>query len=137
MVRAGPAHAQALAALHGEVFAHEPWDAASFAALLAQPGVHGLIDPRGGFVLLRVAADEAEILTIGVTRRRQGIGRSLLAAALAHAGAAGATAMFLEVAAENAAARGLYAAAGFSEVGQRRGYYADGGDALLLKLKLE
>jgi ribosomal-protein-alanine N-acetyltransferase len=41
--------------------------------------------------------------------------------------------MFLEVAEANAAARALYAAAGFAEVGRRRRYYADGGDALVLR----
>ena len=48
--------------------------------------------------------------------------------------------LFLEVAEDNAAARALYATAGFAEAGRRRGYYAaaDGGrrDALLLALDL-
>jgi ribosomal-protein-alanine N-acetyltransferase len=35
----------------------------------------------------------------------------------------GATACFLEVAEDNAAARGLYAALGFAEIGRRRDYY--------------
>jgi ribosomal-protein-alanine N-acetyltransferase len=40
--------------------------------------------------------------------------------------------MFLEVAAANAPARALYAAAGYQRVGERRGYYAGGIDALVL-----
>jgi ribosomal-protein-alanine N-acetyltransferase len=44
--------------------------------------------------------------------------------------------MFLEVAAQNTAARSLYAALGFTEAGRRSAYYEDGGDALLLALKL-
>jgi ribosomal-protein-alanine N-acetyltransferase len=44
--------------------------------------------------------------------------------------------MFLEVAADNAAARSLYAAAEFVEVGRRRRYYAGGADALVLRRKL-
>ncbi len=87
-------------------------------------------------VLLRVAADEAEILTIGVAARRQGLGTALMAAALAAARAQGAAAMFLEVAADNAAARGLYGNLGFAAAGQRRGYYANGADALLLRRDL-
>jgi len=136
MLAAGPHHAAVFAAIHAAAFADEPWDAESFAVLLGQPGVFGLLDERGGMILCRVVADEAEILTIGVTARRRGLGRALLAAGIEHARAMGAVAMFLEVAAGNLAARGLYAAAGFAEVGVRRGYYADGGDAVVLRLGL-
>jgi ribosomal-protein-alanine N-acetyltransferase len=132
----GPAHAAVFAAIHATAFPDEPWDEDSFAVLLGHPGVFGLLDDRGGMILCRVAADEAEILTIGVTARRQGIGRGLLAAGVEQARALGAAAMFLEVAAGNVAARGLYAAAGFGEVGVRRGYYADDGDAVVLRLGL-
>ncbi len=87
-------------------------------------------------VLVRVAADEAEILTIGVTARRQGIGTALMAAALGAARTQGASAMFLEVASDNAAARGLYQRLGFAPAGQRKAYYANGADALLLRREL-
>jgi ribosomal-protein-alanine N-acetyltransferase len=85
-------------------------------------------------LLLRVAADEAEILTIGVTARRLGVGRALLVAGVEKVRALGAAKMFLEVAADNAAARGFYAQAGFVEVGRRPNYYANGADALVLRL---
>jgi ribosomal-protein-alanine N-acetyltransferase len=55
---------------------------------------------------------------------------------MAQAVAGGAVAMFLEVAEGNAAARALYGAAGFAEAGRRRRYYADGGDALVLRREL-
>jgi ribosomal-protein-alanine N-acetyltransferase len=42
--------------------------------------------------------------------------------------------MFLEVAADNAAALEFYAQAGFVEVGRRPRYYANGADALVLRL---
>lgn len=130
------AHAEAMAAIHDAAFPQAPWPADSFAVLLGQPGVFGFIDERGGVLLLRVAADEAEILTIGVTMRRKGIGRALMLAAMAQARAAGALAMHLEVAAANEAARGLYAALDFSAAGTRRAYYADGGDAVILSRRL-
>ena len=77
------------AALHGESFAplgERAWTRQDLAELLASPGVAGLLlqaDGRdAGFALCRVAADEAELLTIAVrpTDRRRGAGRRLLAA---------------------------------------------------------
>jgi ribosomal-protein-alanine N-acetyltransferase len=50
------------------------------------------------------------------------------------AAARGAQEIFLEVAESNAAARALYAKARAQEVGRRRRYYADGADALVLRL---
>jgi ribosomal-protein-alanine N-acetyltransferase len=87
-------------------------------------------------VLMRQAADEAEILTLATMEhaRRQGIARRVLAAGLDWAEAAGAMRVFLEVSEGNAPARALYAAAGFTACGVRRRYYADGSDALVLQL---
>ena len=134
-VRATPQHAAALAALHALAFAPaERWDAAAFAVQLALPGVVGFVLADAGFVLARVAADEAEILTLAVVpaARRAGLGAALLRAAETAAHAAGGTKMFLEVAPGNTAARALYGAAGYAEAGRRRRYYADGADALVL-----
>ncbi len=128
-----------LAALHAAAFpAAEAWDAAAFATLSAQPGVDGRLDPEGGFVLWRVAADEAEILTIAVhpAARRQGLGRRLLVKAAEAAARAGATRLFLEVSDRNTAAAALYAACGFTPIGRRRRYYPDGSDAVVMQLPL-
>ena len=135
MTPAGPEHAAALAAIHAAAFPDDPWDAASFAALLQQPGVAGFIDPRGGLVLLRCVADEAEILSIGAAEKRQGIGTALMRAATAHAETQNACVLHLEVAAANLPARSLYAALGFEQAGRRTNYYSDG-DALILSLPL-
>ena len=136
MISAGLAHAGLLAAMHEQAFPRDPWDAASFAALLSMPGVAGLIDERGGFLLLRMVLDEAEILTIGVTAPRQGIGLALMREGLRLAAIGGVREMHLEVAAANAAARALYTRLGFTQTGLRRAYYPDGGDALTLHLVL-
>jgi ribosomal-protein-alanine N-acetyltransferase len=50
----------------------------------------------------------------------------------AEAARQGAERLFLEVATGNAPARALYAAMGFVEIGQRRHYYPDGDDALIM-----
>jgi ribosomal-protein-alanine N-acetyltransferase len=139
IARAGPSHVQALAAIHQAAFPPgQRWGPDAMALQLALPGVLALLDPLGGMAMLRVAADEAELLTLAVLpqRHRQGIGRALLAAAAREAAACGAAAMFLEVATRNAPARALYAREGFTEVGRRRRYYADGDDALVLRRDL-
>ena len=135
---ATPADAAALAAIHAAAFPPaDRWGVDAIRLLLEMPGVFGLALPRG-FVLARVAADEAEILTLAVEpeARRQGIGGTLLVHAMATAAARGAAAMFLEVSEANGAARALYAAAGFAAAGQRRRYYPDGSDALVLRREL-
>jgi ribosomal-protein-alanine N-acetyltransferase len=136
VIKATPAHAAACAAIHESAFPpQEAWSEAAFAELLASPGVHGLIDGAGGLILMRQAADEAEILTLATLQqaRRQGIGHRLVAAGVQWAAAAGAVRIYLEVSARNAPARALYAAAGFTACGVRRRYYPDGSDALVLQ----
>ncbi|MCR9164106.1 MAG: ribosomal protein S18-alanine N-acetyltransferase [Nannocystaceae bacterium] len=68
---------------------------------------------------------EAHLLRIAVDpdAQRRGIGRDLLGAVLERATAHGASRVLLEVGASNRAARALYDAAGFAEIGRRAGYY--------------
>ena len=137
--KAGPLHATVLSAIHARAFADdECWDERIIAGQLSQPGVFGLLDTRGGMLLARLAADEAEVLTVAVVpeRRQQGLGGGLMEAAAAEARARGATRLFLEVSTRNPAARGLYQALGFAQVGRRKGYYANGDDALVLSKDL-
>ncbi|MCO6418874.1 GNAT family N-acetyltransferase [Siccirubricoccus sp. KC 17139] len=136
---AGAAAAPALAALHRLAFPpEEAWGADALRLMLEMPGAFALHLPGRGFILARAAAGEAEILTLAVVpaARRRGCGAALLGAALGLAAGLGAEAMFLEVAASNEAAQALYAGAGFLPVGRRRRYYADGGDALVLRRAL-
>ncbi len=132
MIEVRIAHAPALALMHEAAFPADPWDAASFITLLNQPGAYGIIDERGGFLLLRAVLDEAEILTIGTTAPGQGIGSALMQAAINHAAANRIHAIHLEVAEDNVPARALYAKFGFAQTGMRLAYYPDGGDALTL-----
>jgi len=123
MIVSSPGAGETLAALHAAAF-DEPWSGEALEALLAAPGVIGLMQ-EDGFILIRIAVDEAEILTLAVRpeARRQGLGRALVEAGVAEARSAKATRLFLEVAADNQAAIGLYVRAGFEQVGRRKGYY--------------
>jgi ribosomal-protein-alanine N-acetyltransferase len=116
-----------LADLHARAFA-EAWDARALKQMLQMAGAFGFVrdnDAPQGFILARIAADEAEILTLAVVPecRRSGIGRALVRQAAAHAEKLGARALFLEVDAANAGAIALYASLGFGTVGLRPGYY--------------
>lgn len=121
--------AAVISLLHAECFDEAHWDERAVTEILALPGAYGFIalehEAPAGFVLARVAADECEILSLGVRRasRRSGLGRELLRAALNVANASKARAVYLEVAEDNAAARRLYEVEGFSAAGRRRGYY--------------
>jgi ribosomal-protein-alanine N-acetyltransferase len=137
--RVTTAHAAPLAAIHAQAFPpREAWGEDAFALQLALPGVFGLLDPRGGMILTRVSADEAEVLTLAVAPevRRQGVAGALLTGAMAAAREQAAMTMVLEVAVGNAAARALYERAGFVEAGRRPRYYADGSDALIMRVSL-
>ena len=138
LVPAVAAHAEILARLHQGCFP-ESWNAADFAGLLANPATLGRIamGPDGepmAFLLVSRVLDEAEILTLAVLpgHRRKGVASLLLARFGEELGSLGVGRLHLEVAAGNAPARALYAAAGFAEAGRRKAYYGNGEDALLL-----
>lgn len=115
-----------LATLHARAFTTpRPWSEAEFASLLSDPLAFLLVEGDAAFLLGRAVAGEAELLTIAVApeARRRGLGRKLVARFLYQAQLRGAERAFLEVAADNAAAIGLYESAGFAPAGRRRSYY--------------
>lgn len=121
-----------LARLHASIF-DEPWPDDIMHALVQWPEGLCLVATAGtsepfpilGFAFARVAADEAELLSIGVAveAQRGGIASVLLQHLVVLLQPRGVTSLFLEVADDNAAARALYERHGFVEVGRRRGYY--------------
>ena len=137
---ARPADAAELNYLHAQGF-ERAWSAHEFESLLSAQNVVAHLavsrQPRG-FVLSRLAGDEAEILSIVVVRnaRRQGIGADLMRHHLAAMSERGARSLYLEVALMNLAAVHLYQSFAFREVGRRKSYYrqADGSraDALIM-----
>lgn len=147
ITEAGAEAASLLASLHAHGIgeAGPAWTGDAFATLLALPGRGAFVAEEAGqpvgFMLLGLAADEAEVITLAVlpAARRRGIGAALVGAAAREASVRGATRLFLEVAEDNAPARALYGRAGFVPIGRRKGYYArEPGpvDALVLALTL-
>jgi ribosomal-protein-alanine N-acetyltransferase len=127
---ATPNDAAAIAALHRESF-RRGWSEDEIEALLVESDVIADSVRIGGtlvgFILSRVAADEAEILSIAVERSLRGrkLGRMLLQRNLQRLAGLGVASLFLEVDAGNAPALRLYTGMGFEEVGRREGYYRD------------
>ena len=134
-----------LAQLHGASF-HRGWGEGEFESMLAERNtlVHRLRLGRGiiGFAVSRLAADEAEILSIAVAPdyRGRGLSRSLLLTHLGHLAGRGVATVFLEVEENNQPARRLYQRAGFTVAGRRERYYREANgeqlNALLMRRDL-
>ena len=145
----GLAGADALADIHRGAFART-WSGEEFAALLSDPAVFAVGARRrslfgvrlAGFVLVRMAADEAEVLTLAVRpgSRRRGYGRWLMEEALRRLYRERVAACFLEVDRDNRAAVSLYRSLGFAVAGERKRYYDDpqsgDGTALVMRVQL-
>lgn len=136
-------HLPRISEIHGSSFPHG-WSVATLKELIAN-GAYGACilqsDVVRGFLLWRTVLDEAEILSMAVesSARKCGQGRFLLLSALKWMANSGVTRVFLEVADDNEAGKGLYRSVGFEQIGCRRGYYQRDQhtvDAQLLQLKL-
>ena len=120
-----------LAHIHGASF-HRGWGEGEFERMLLERNtlVHRLRMGRKiiGFSVSRMAADEAEILSIAVakTHRGRGLSNSLLLTHLGHLAGRGIRTVFLEVEENNQPARRLYGRAGFTVAGRRERYYQRG-----------
>jgi ribosomal-protein-alanine N-acetyltransferase len=149
---AQPSDHRRMAELHSEGFPRG-WSTGEITVLAEEPTVTSLVvrsegggqQPACGFVMLRQAADEAEILSIAVdqTARGEGFGRALMSQAIRHCQSERLARLILEVDGGNEAAVALYTRLGFREIGRRAGYYeniagpgAERHDALVMALAL-
>jgi ribosomal-protein-alanine N-acetyltransferase len=127
---AKPGDAADLAALHGASF-HRGWSEDEFERLLLDRAVvaHRIVIGRRlvGFIISRIIAGEAEILSVAVAsaRRGKGLARQMLNLHLRRLAGLGTRTVFLEVDEGNVPANRLYQRAGFRTVGRREGYYPD------------
>lgn len=118
------------------------WSREELVQLLNEPGCFCFVydgeKQCAGFILFRLVADEAEILTLVIdeSQKRKGIATALLECSFHVLAEKRAHSLFLEVAEDNSAALQLYEKIGFLVNGRRRGYYPRLGrtraDALLM-----
>ncbi len=138
---ARPNDAGAIAALHKTSF-QRGWGEDEVYRLLIEKAVvtHRAMSgtTMSGFILSRMAAGEAEILSVAIAPRQRGRGfaRPLLDLHLRRLAGLGTRSVFLEVDENNAPARALYRRAGFRDVGRRQSYYQSGASALVLRRDL-
>jgi ribosomal-protein-alanine N-acetyltransferase len=138
---ASPRDAGAIAALHAASF-RRGWSEDEVERLLldAQVIAHRALSGRAfaGFILSRMAAGEAEILSVAVAPRWRGRGLAgrLLMLHLRRLAGLSVSTVFLEVEEGNKPALRLYDRAGFRQVGRRPGYYAQGPGTLVAALVL-
>jgi ribosomal-protein-alanine N-acetyltransferase len=140
-----PFDVELLAALHRQCFTaiwDRPWNAKSFADVLAMPGAAGEIicdnDAPVGFGITLQAVDEVELLLLAILpeQRGRGFGRRLLDSLLSAAAARGAKRALLEVADRNIPAISAYTKVGFTTCGRRKQYYPGPTDAVLFEKAL-
>jgi ribosomal-protein-alanine N-acetyltransferase len=123
-----------------------PWTRGNFIDSMAA-GYHCvcLQDASGevlGYMVAMDGVDESHLLNITVKAAARGRGhaRAMLDALVQRSRALHLDVLWLEVRPSNLAARRLYSAYGFEQVGVRRGYYPDAGgareDALVMRLLL-
>jgi len=95
--------------------------------------------PPVAFLLAWVVADELHLHHIATdpAQRRRGAARALVSELLAHGASIRSRLVLLEVRRSNRAAIRLYRAFGFTAMGVRRDYYADGEDAIEMRLMLD
>lgn len=136
------ADVRALAELEAALFGADAWSEQQVRADVLGSRRSVLVQAQGlaceGYVVVSQAGDVADLdrIAVAADRRRQGLARSLLAAAVEEAKGAGAVRLLLEVAADNEGALAFYAAEGFAEIARRRRYYRSGADAVVMERAL-
>jgi ribosomal-protein-alanine N-acetyltransferase len=141
MAEASERDAPAIAAVQAASF-QRGWGEDEFRRLLLDRNVvcHRAMIGRTliGFILSRLVAGEAEILSVAIAApwRGRGFARPLLDLHMRRLAGLGARAIFLEVDEKNMPARRLYRKAGFYDVGRRHSYYESGASALVLRRDL-
>ncbi|HNA79486.1 MAG TPA: GNAT family N-acetyltransferase [Turneriella sp.] len=130
--------AQQVFELDREIFGEGCWSHQQWVSEFASPGVIILLAVQAGqpcgFLSSGIAGDDLEIRKVGVLPRyrRHGLGRRLLQQATMNT-ANTARRCLIEVSSANAEGLAFYRRTGFTEIGQRTSYYADGSTAIVME----
>lgn len=142
-----PADREILICLERDAFGPYAWADEEIGNSFAQPFVYTLFATRtsrpdeeedgrapGGYLVWRQIADEAEIMSIGVMSayQRCGLAKALLAELEAQTKTLNLRRIILEVRKGNEPALALYLGYGYHHIGQRKNYYRDGSDGIVL-----
>lgn len=132
--------APGVAELERDIFP-DPWSERDIFSYICDPLGMCYTATEGGsviaYILGRVVAPEGEIYRIATrdTHRKRGIAYRLLDYAVKCERGRGLECLFLEVRSRNVAARNLYNAYGFRQVGTRKNYYSDPVDDAIVMLR--
>ena len=138
--RSHPDDASAIAEMEERIFS-DPWsqkDIFSYICSEMSMCFTALDDGEViGYIIGKKIPPEGEIYRIAVRedKRQRGIGYRLLSYGLKTELGEGVESVFLEVRSKNTAARALYKAYGFSEIGVRRNYYQNPSDDAIVMIK--
>ncbi|MCL2283477.1 MAG: ribosomal protein S18-alanine N-acetyltransferase [Fibromonadales bacterium] len=90
---------------------------------------------KKAFAIWQIAVDECELLYIAVEQaeRGKGFGMVLMEHCHKELAAQGAKSFFLEVKKSNAAAIALYKKLGYEKISERKKYYSNGEDAIVMR----
>lgn len=125
-----------LARIHESAFGPDTcWSSADFEGYLKRPGCHAIIRDDVSFILFEVVGDECEIKTLAVMQefRRRGHAGDLTNEMVRFCQINAVRKVFLEVSKQNEPAISFYIKHGFEEYLQRKDYYKDGSDAILMQ----
>lgn len=137
--RAVPDDATVIREMEEEYFS-DPWSRKDiFSYICSEDGMCFVATADGvpiAYVIGRIIAPEGEIYRIATDKshRRRGVGYRLLSYALKTERGRGLETVFLEVRSQNAAARALYEAHGFKNIGIRKNYYHNPTDDAIIML---
>ena len=140
---AAPADLPVLQTLDAALFGADAWTRGAWSAELADVSgrfacVATLAETIVGYAVVRVTADVADLLRIGVApdHQRLGVGSVLLSELVQGSRAVGARRLLLEVAEDNDPARAFYARQRFAVIATRPRYYSGDRDALVMARSL-
>ena len=124
-----PEDADAVLAIVAQAPTSANWSKESYLKFAREEGSLALVleinSQIQGFLVGRLAADQAELLNLAVAaaHRRKGVGKALFSHALREWLSGGAKAVYLEVRESNTCAIAFYEKSGFLKNGRRKDYY--------------